>query len=97
MDGIGAYRQYAAFLTGSQRDAPAARLRPDDPRLRVRREFAKQEYAERVDRLRQQYPVLALRARDWVRRIGGSRFSTRARLAIFLARSPIRSSFMIVA
>jgi hypothetical protein len=33
----------------------------------VRQEFAKGEYAERVDRLRQQYPVLALRAQDWVK------------------------------
>jgi hypothetical protein len=33
----------------------------------IRQEFAKQDYAERVDRLRQQYPVLALRARDWVK------------------------------
>jgi hypothetical protein len=33
----------------------------------VRQEFAKWEYAERVDRLRRQYPVLALRARDWVK------------------------------
>jgi hypothetical protein len=32
----------------------------------VRREFAKAEYAAKVDALRRQYPVLALRARDWV-------------------------------
>ena len=32
----------------------------------VRREFAKAEYAVKVDALRRQYPVLALRARDWV-------------------------------
>ena len=39
-------------------------------RLRERylnREFAKQEYADRVDRLRQQYPVLAWPARAWVK------------------------------
>lgn len=38
-------------------------------RLRERylqREFPKLEYAQRVDALRRQYPVLALRARDWV-------------------------------
>ena len=29
-------------------------------------EFPKLEYAQRVDALRRQYPVLALRARDWV-------------------------------
>ena len=33
----------------------------------LRKEFAKQEYAGRVDALRNRYPVLALRARDWVR------------------------------
>jgi hypothetical protein len=32
----------------------------------VRGEFAKPEYAAKVDALRRQYPVLALRARDWV-------------------------------
>jgi hypothetical protein len=32
----------------------------------VRREFTKPEYAAKVDALRRQYPVLALRARDWV-------------------------------
>ena len=32
----------------------------------VRREFSKPEYAAKVDALRRQYPVLALRARDWV-------------------------------
>ena len=32
----------------------------------VRREFTKPEYAVKVDALRRQYPVLALRARDWV-------------------------------
>ena len=32
----------------------------------MRKEFAKLEYASRVDALRRQYPVLALRARDWL-------------------------------
>ena len=32
----------------------------------VRREFAKAEYALKVDALRRQYPVLALHAREWV-------------------------------
>jgi hypothetical protein len=32
----------------------------------LRQEFAKAEYSARVDALRRQYPVLALRARDWV-------------------------------
>jgi hypothetical protein len=32
----------------------------------IRREFAKREYAVKVDALRRAYPVLALRARDWV-------------------------------
>lgn len=32
----------------------------------VRQEFAKAEYSARVDALRRQYPVLGLRARDWV-------------------------------
>jgi hypothetical protein len=31
----------------------------------VRREFPKAEYSARVDTLRRQYPVLALRAVDW--------------------------------
>ena len=38
-------------------------------RLRERylsREFPKIEYSVRVDTLRRQYPVLALRARDWL-------------------------------
>ncbi len=30
------------------------------------KEFPKIEYATRVDALRRQYPVLALRARDWL-------------------------------
>jgi hypothetical protein len=33
----------------------------------MRREFAKQEYADRVVRLRHKYPVLALIARQWVK------------------------------
>jgi len=33
----------------------------------MRREFAKQEYADRVVRLRNKYPVLALIARQWVK------------------------------
>ena len=40
-------------------------------RLRERylsREFPKLEYSVRVDALRRQYPVLALRAQDWVER-----------------------------
>jgi hypothetical protein len=61
---------------------PSARTRPDlvrdyvrdlykyeIRRLRdryVRREFTKPEYAVKVDALRRQYPVLALRARDWI-------------------------------
>ena len=32
----------------------------------LRREFPKLEYSQRVDALRRQYPVLALRAQDWV-------------------------------
>lgn len=32
----------------------------------VRGEFPKNEYSRRVDTLRRSYPVLALRARDWV-------------------------------
>jgi hypothetical protein len=32
----------------------------------LRREFGKPEYALKVDALRRQYPVLALRAQDWV-------------------------------
>jgi hypothetical protein len=32
----------------------------------MRREFPKADYSRRVDALRRQYPVLALRARDWV-------------------------------
>jgi hypothetical protein len=38
-------------------------------RLRERylnREFAKSEYSDRVDRLRRRYPVLALRAWEWL-------------------------------
>ena len=38
-------------------------------RLRERylnREFPKVEYSERVDRLRRQYPVLAMRAWEWL-------------------------------
>jgi hypothetical protein len=34
----------------------------------LRDEFPKLEYAIRVDALRRQYPVLALRARDWLER-----------------------------
>jgi hypothetical protein len=40
-------------------------------RLRERylnREFPKAEYSERVDRLRREYPVLALRASEWLER-----------------------------
>ncbi|HEY7285149.1 MAG TPA: hypothetical protein VH497_06895 [Vicinamibacterales bacterium] len=32
----------------------------------MRREFPKQEYSDRVDALRRKYPVLSLRARDWI-------------------------------
>ena len=32
----------------------------------LRREFPKLEYSRRVDALRRQYPVLALRAQDWL-------------------------------
>ena len=32
----------------------------------IRDEFPKVEYSVRVDALRRQYPVLALRARDWL-------------------------------
>ena len=32
----------------------------------LRAEFPKTEYYNRVDALRRQYPVLALRARDWI-------------------------------
>jgi hypothetical protein len=32
----------------------------------MRREFPKAEYSARVDALRRQYPVLALRAVDWM-------------------------------
>ena len=34
----------------------------------LRREFPKLEYSQRVDALRRQYPVLALRAQDWLER-----------------------------
>ena len=34
----------------------------------LRQEFPKLEYSGRVDALRRQYPVLALRARDWLQR-----------------------------
>src|ERR1700748_3713157 len=37
-----------------------------------------------------------MRARLWVSRIGGSRLSTMARLAMFLARSPMRSSSLAI-
>jgi hypothetical protein len=43
--------------------------RYDIRRLReryLRKEFPKIEYSERVDALRRRYPVLSLRARDWV-------------------------------
>ena len=32
----------------------------------LRGEFAKTEYGDRVEALRRKYPVLALRARDWL-------------------------------
>jgi hypothetical protein len=32
----------------------------------IRQEFPKAEYWTRVDTLRRQYPVLALRAQDWI-------------------------------
>lgn len=32
----------------------------------MRGEFPKKEYSDRVDALRRKYPVLSLRARDWV-------------------------------
>ena len=32
----------------------------------MRKEFPKKEYSDRVDALRRKYPVLSLRARDWV-------------------------------
>jgi hypothetical protein len=32
----------------------------------LRNEFPRDTYARRVDELRRQYPVLALRARDWL-------------------------------
>jgi hypothetical protein len=32
----------------------------------LRRDFAKAEYSDRVDRLRRQYPVLAMRAWEWL-------------------------------
>jgi hypothetical protein len=32
----------------------------------LRKEFPKREYSERVDALRRRYPVLSLRAADWV-------------------------------
>ena len=32
----------------------------------LRKEFPKQEYSERVDALRRRYPVLSLRAIDWI-------------------------------
>lgn len=32
----------------------------------MRNEFPKKEYSDRVDALRRKYPVLSLRARDWV-------------------------------
>ena len=34
----------------------------------LRREFPKLEYSQRVEALRRQYPVLALRAQDWLER-----------------------------
>lgn len=34
----------------------------------IRHEFPRDTYARRVDELRRQYPVLALRARDWLER-----------------------------
>jgi hypothetical protein len=34
----------------------------------IRGEFPKAEYSARVDALRRQYPVLALRAQDWLAR-----------------------------
>jgi hypothetical protein len=32
----------------------------------LKHEFPKQEYSERVDALRRRYPVLSLRAEDWI-------------------------------
>ena len=32
----------------------------------LRREFTRETYAAKVDDLRRRYPVLALRARDWI-------------------------------
>jgi hypothetical protein len=32
----------------------------------MRNEFPKKEYSDRVDALRRKYPVLSLRARDWI-------------------------------
>ena len=32
----------------------------------LKREFPKSEYSGRVDQLRREYPVLALRAREWL-------------------------------
>ena len=32
----------------------------------LRGDFAKTDYSARVDRLRREYPVLALRAREWI-------------------------------
>ena len=32
----------------------------------LRRDFPKVEYSDRVDRLRREYPVLAMRAREWL-------------------------------
>ncbi len=32
----------------------------------MRKEFPKQEYSNRVEALRLKYPVLSLRARDWI-------------------------------
>ena len=37
----------------------------------LRREFAKTEYAGRVDDLRRRYPVLALQAREFVEAVDG--------------------------
>ena len=53
------------FVRGFVRDLYKYEIR----RLReryLRREFPKLEYSVRVDALRRQYPVLALRARDWL-------------------------------
>lgn len=37
----------------------------------VQGEFPKKEYSQRVDALRRAYPVLALRARDWLEMADG--------------------------